>query len=98
MMSTKPSIGFIGIGSMGWPMASLILKAGFPLQVIDASVERAQAFVKEFGGSIAASYKEMAAAADIIITILPTSAIVESVLTGPTGLLAGLQKTVWLLK
>jgi 3-hydroxyisobutyrate dehydrogenase len=71
-MSAKPSIGFIGIGSMGWPMASLIHKAGFPVQVIDASAERAQAFVKEFGGSIAVSYKELAAAADIIITILPT--------------------------
>lgn len=91
-MSAKPSIGFIGIGSMGWPMASLILKAGFPVQVIDASAERAQAFVKEFGGSIAVSYKELAAAADIIITILPTSAIVENILTGPTGLLAGLKK------
>ena len=91
-MSAKPSIGFIGIGSMGWPMASLILKGGYSLQVIDASVERAQSFVATFGGAAAVSYKELAAASDIIITILPTSAIVESVLTGPAGLLAGLKK------
>lgn len=90
-MSAKQTIGFIGLGSMGWPMASLIHKAGYPLQVIDASTERTQSFAKEIGGTAAASNKALAAASDIIITILPTSAIVESVLNGPDGVLAGLR-------
>ena len=90
-MSAKQTIGFIGLGSMGWPMASLIHKAGYPLQVIDASAERTQSFAKEIGGTAAASNKALAAASDIIITILPTSAIVESVLNGPDGVLAGLR-------
>ena len=91
-MRAKPTIGFVGVGSMGWPMAALLHKAGYPLQIVDASSERAQAFAKEFGGTVAASNRALAAASDIIITILPTSAIVQAVLEGPDGVLAGLRK------
>lgn len=91
-MSAKPTIGFVGVGSMGWPMAALLHKAGYPLQIVDASSERAQAFVKEIGGTVAASNRALAAASDIIITILPTSAIVQAVLEGTNGVLAGLRK------
>ena len=91
-MSAKPTIGFVGVGSMGWPMAALLHKAGYPLQIVDASSERAQTFAKEFGGTVAASNRALAAASDIIITILPTSAIVQAVLEGPDGVLAGLRK------
>ena len=90
-MSTTQTIGFIGLGSMGWPMASLLHKAGYPLLVIDASAERAQKFAKEIGGSVAASNKALAQGADVIVTILPTSAIVDSVLNGPEGVIAGLR-------
>ena len=91
-MSAKPTIGFVGVGSMGWPMAALLHKAGYPLQIVDASADRAKEFVKEFGGTVAGSNRELAAASDIIITILPTSAIVQAVLEGPNGVLAGLRK------
>jgi 3-hydroxyisobutyrate dehydrogenase len=91
-MSAKPNIGFVGVGSMGWPMAALLHKAGYPLQIIDASADRAKAFAKEIGGTVAASNRALAAASDIIITILPTSAIVQAVLEGPEGVLAGLRK------
>lgn len=90
-MSAKQTIGFIGLGSMGWPMASLLHKAGHPLLVIDASAERAQKFAKEIGGTVAASNRALAQGADIIVTILPTSAIVDSVLNGPEGVIAGLR-------
>ncbi|MBZ1350220.1 NAD(P)-dependent oxidoreductase [Alcaligenaceae bacterium LF4-65] len=91
-MSAKPTIGFVGVGSMGWPMAALLQKAGYPLQIVDASAERAKAFAKEIGGTVAASNRALATASDIIITILPTSAIVQAVLEGPEGVLAGLRK------
>ena len=90
-MSAKPTIGFVGVGSMGWPMAALLHQAGYPLQIIDASTERAHAFCNEIGGTVAASNRALAAASDIIITILPTSAIVEAVLSGPDGVLAGMR-------
>ena len=91
-MSDKPSIGFIGVGSMGWPMAGHLHKAGYPLHVVDASAERAKQFASEIGGLVSPSNKALAQASDIIITILPTSAIVESVLCGDDGVIAGLKK------
>ena len=90
-MRTKPTIGFVGVGSMGWPMATLLHKAGYALQVLDASAERAQAFASEIGATVAASGRALAATSDIIITILPTSAIVDTVLNAPDGVLAGLK-------
>lgn len=90
-MSSKQTIGFIGLGSMGWPMAALLHKAGYPLLVIDAFAERAQKFAKEIGGTVAASNRALAQGSDIIVTILPTSAIVDSVLNGPEGVIAGLR-------
>lgn len=91
-MSAKPSIGFIGVGSMGWPMAGHLHKAGYPLHIIDASAERARQFASEIGGQVSPSNKALAQVSDIIITILPTSAIVESVLCGDDGVIAGLKK------
>ncbi len=90
-MRTKPTIGFVGVGSMGWPMATLLHKAGYALQVLDASAERAQAFASEIGATVAASGRSLAATSDVIITILPTSAIVDTVLNAPDGVLAGLK-------
>ncbi len=91
-MSKLPAIGFIGVGSMGWPMATHLHKAGYPLNIIDADSQRAAQFSKEIGGTVCATNKELAEKSDIIISILPTSAIVEKVLTGEQGLLAGLRK------
>ncbi len=90
-MDNKQTIGFIGLGSMGWPMASLLHKAGYPMIVIDASAERAQKFAAEVGGTVATSNRALAQASDIIVTILPTSAIVDAVLNGPEGVIAGLR-------
>ena len=46
-MSQQPSIGFIGVGSMGWPMAGHLLKAGYALSIYDADSQRAAQFAKE---------------------------------------------------
>ena len=91
-MSNLPAIGFIGVGSMGWPMATHLHKAGYPLNIIDADAQRAAQFTKEVGGTVCATNKELAERSEIIISILPTSAIVEKVLAGEQGLLAGLRK------
>jgi 3-hydroxyisobutyrate dehydrogenase len=74
-------VGFIGIGSMGWPMAARLADAGFALAVADASIDRAAQFVREFGcerGDAA----QVASRADVIVTMLPTSAVVDQVLSG----------------
>lgn len=81
-------IGFVGIGNMGWPMAARLVAGGHAVQVHDIGAERAARFVAECGGSAASGLGELAANSDIVITILPTSDQVESVLFGAGDALA----------
>jgi 3-hydroxyisobutyrate dehydrogenase len=76
----KPAIGFIGIGNMGWPMAARLVGAGFAVSVQDSKAGVADAFAREIGGSAAADFPEFVAGSDVLITILPTSAVVDHVL------------------
>jgi 3-hydroxyisobutyrate dehydrogenase len=73
-------IAVVGIGNMGWPMAACLLRAGHDVLVSDSRRETAEAFVREVGGTAPASLLDLAAAADVLITMLPTSAVVETVL------------------
>ncbi len=79
-MSAKARIGFVGIGNMGWPMAANVARAGFPLTVFDADRARAQKFAAESGAKAAPSLAELGRAADIVVTMLPTGAIVRAAL------------------
>lgn len=77
---TRPTIGFIGVGNMGWPMAASLVRAGFAVQVADSRREVADNFVQQVGGFAADSLRQLAAACDVVVTMLPTSKIVSSVL------------------
>src|SRR5215471_15587763 len=81
-------IGFIGLGIMGKPMARNLLKAGFSLTVHNRSRAKVDELVKD-GAAAAASPKEVASVADIIITMLPNSPDVELVALGAGGLKDG---------
>lgn len=81
-------IGFIGLGIMGKPMALNLLKAGYPLTV----VERASAGTRELiaaGAQVRPTPKAVAAACDVVITMLPDSPQVEEVILGLDGVLEG---------
>jgi 3-hydroxyisobutyrate dehydrogenase len=92
-MATKElTIGFVGVGAMGWPMAALLAGAGYRLVVVDADPARATRFADEHDVVAAATAREAAARADVLITILPNSAIVEEVLFGPDGAAATLSR------
>jgi 3-hydroxyisobutyrate dehydrogenase len=78
--SALARIAFIGIGNMGWPMAARLVGAGFDVAVCDAVPGRAAGFQKAIGGFGAADARQAAAGADAVITILPTSKHVASVL------------------
>ncbi len=84
----KPTIGFIGLGIMGRPMSRNLLKAGYPLWVYDV-VQPAVAEIVREGAQAGASCKEVAARAEIVITMLPDSPDVEQVYLQPDGVLAG---------
>ena len=77
-------VGLIGLGVMGKPMAKNLLGAGVCLMVND--LNRAALDEVVAAGGIAADYPEMAAACDIILTILPNGAIVREVLFGEGGI------------
>ncbi len=82
-MATR--IGFIGLGIMGKPMARNLLKAGYPLTVHNRSRASVEELVNE-GAVGAESVGEVAQASEIIITMLPDSPDVESVVLGSDGL------------
>jgi len=67
------TIGFVGIGRMGWPMATRLVQAGFEVVVCDAQPGRADAFASEVGGRSAPGAREAAIGADVLVTMLPTS-------------------------
>ena len=84
-MDTMPAIGFIGLGTMGQPMAARIAAAGYCVAVNDADRVRSTEIAREIGSSTCSSPAEVAERSDILITMLPSSAIVESVLFGSDG-------------
>lgn len=81
-MSDKPTVGFIGVGNMGWPMAACLVKAGFPVLINDSRREVANNFAQQNGGTVPDTLRQLAAGSDVVVTMLPTSVIVEHVLGG----------------
>lgn len=81
-------IGFIGLGIMGKPMASNLLKAGHSLVVHDITPAAREAMAA-IGAGWAGSAREAAAQSDLVITMLPDGPEVEAVVTGPGGVLEG---------
>ncbi len=84
-------IGFIGLGIMGKPMSKNLLKAGYELIVVDRN-QKAVDEVVAAGAKSAATAKEAAQQADIIITMLPNSPHVKEVVLGENGVLDGAKK------
>jgi len=84
----QPRIGFIGLGIMGKPMDKNLIKAGFSLVVHNRSRAKVDELLQQ-GASAATSPKEVAAAADMIITMLPNSPDVELVALGADGIQKG---------
>ncbi len=86
---TAPVVGFIGLGAMGAPMARRILAGGFRLVVHDSRRDAAAAHLGA-GAVWADSPQEVARRCDVVLTCLPSSEVVEQVMTGPQGVLAGI--------
>ena len=83
-------VGFVGLGVMGAPMALNILKHGHELTVYDKSPE-AVARLVQAGAKQAHTAREVGAASDIVVTMLPEPQHVEQVVLGPDGLAEGLR-------
>ena len=92
--SSKTKVGLIGLGLMGQPIGMNLLKAGHPLTVWNRTASRANELVA-LGAKLATSPEEVAAASDVLLTIVSDPPALESVLWGAdgkdSGALAGLK-------
>ncbi len=89
---TKPVIGFIGLGLMGGNMVENLQTRGYHVNVMDLNAD-AVARVTDRGNATAfTSAKELAAASDIVQFCLTTSAVVEKIVYGEDGVLAGIKE------
>lgn len=87
----KPIVGFIGLGLMGRPMVSNLLKAGFVVVVWNRTASRANDLIKQ-GAHLAGSPRELGESADVLITIVSDPPALEDVLWGKSGALDGLRR------
>jgi 3-hydroxyisobutyrate dehydrogenase len=90
------TIGFIGLGNMGAPMAANLIKAGHQVTGFDVVPKAVEALVEK-GGHAAASAADAAAAGEVVITMLPAGAQVRSVYLGEGGVLASARKGALLI-
>lgn len=84
------TVGFIGLGNMGGPVAGHIQRAGFPMVVCDIRPEAIRPF-RERGAAAADSPVDLARRCDIVISALPMPHDVENVACGPNGILEGIK-------
>ena len=81
-------VGFIGLGTMGHPMAHNLLKKGFDLAVYNRTKEKTE-FLKQQGATVFNSPMEVALQSEIVFTILTADEAVEEVILGENGIVNG---------
>lgn len=87
-------IGYVGLGAMGRPMAINLADAGHDLVVCDTDPARTAILVQR-GAAVAATPKETADEADVVLACLPSLAAAEAVATGADGVVAGGRATAF---
>jgi 3-hydroxyisobutyrate dehydrogenase-like beta-hydroxyacid dehydrogenase len=85
------SIGIIGVGQLGTPVAKALLQAGHPVSIFDIDRARMEALAP-LGAVVTSSARELASAVDVVITLLTYPEVVEEVVLGKDGILDGLRK------
>lgn len=83
----KPTIGFIGLGTIGLPMAERLQEQGLPLVVWNRTADKAETLVHR-GAVRAATPGDLAARAEIVITMVTDGPTLEGLAFGPNGLAA----------
>ncbi len=87
-------LGFVGIGSMGAPMVRCLVRGGFAPLLYDTNGAAAEAAAAQDGLSAARSLSELGQASDVVVLMLPNSAIVHAVCMGDDGGAKGLAQTM----
>src|SRR6202142_3992234 len=92
---SEQSLGFIGVGRMGGPMARRLIEAGYALTIYDTSEAVMQPLIDK-GARRADSPAAVASAAEIVIASLPTPPIVQAVALGPKGVIEGTKVKIFI--
>lgn len=92
-MNSK-NVGVIGLGAMGLGIARSLLRSGFTVHACDVRTSVTEAFAQE-GGVACQSPASMAAACDVIITVVVNAEQTETVLFGENGAIAALRPAAW---
>ncbi len=87
----KTSVGLIGLGLMGRPMAANLIKAGHEVRVWNRTASRAESLVAA-GAKLSKTPRELAAESEVVLTIVSDPPALESVLWGENGVFSGLRK------
>ena len=83
------NVGFIGLGAMGLPMAKRVVGAGYQVHVAYHQHREPAEELRALGAEVMRTARDVAAAADVVITILPADAELREVVFSSQGILAG---------
>ena len=92
---SEGSVGFIGVGRMGGRLARRLIGAGYDLTIFDTSEASVRSFV-EMGARSASSPAVVASACEMVITCLPTPAVVQAVALGLNGIADGTRVKIFI--
>jgi len=96
-MSDARTIGFVGLGVMGYPMAGHLARAGHRLRVFNRTTSRANAWAAQHGGLAVATPRDAATGADCVLVCVGNDDDVRAVAYGADGILAGLARDATLI-
>ena len=86
------NVAFLGLGVMGYPMAGHLQAKGHTVTVYNRTTAKAEAWVKEHGGKMAATPREAAEGADFVMSCVGNDDDLRSICTGADGAFAGMNE------
>jgi len=89
---SRHSVSFIGLGTMGYPMAGHLQRAGHDVCVYNRTTQKAEKWVSQFGGRMAQTPFEAVREAEIVFACVGNDDDLRSVVLGPKGAFAGMKK------
>lgn len=89
-MASNLKVGWVGLGKMGIPMSTNLIKGGYELTVYNRTKSKSKELADQ-GAKVVDSPKEAAEQADIVVTMIADDAALEAVLAGENGILKGLK-------
>jgi 3-hydroxyisobutyrate dehydrogenase-like beta-hydroxyacid dehydrogenase len=91
-MADNAHVAFIGLGTMGYPMAGHLQKAGFPTTVYNRSTAKAECWVEQYEGQMALTPQQAVVRADVVLCCVGNDEDVRALMLGPHGVMAGVQR------